>query len=91
MSAITEQYPVIFGDAKRPSKLHSDSYRRFGKKWNWIKTLYELSNEEVEKIEKTTQQYLTTVLQFLSYTIEKGWMEEDEERFQDQLRKQRRN
>jgi hypothetical protein len=53
--------------------------------------LYELSDEKIEKVEKTAQQYLTTVLQFLSYTIEKGWADEDEEKFQDQLRKQRKH
>lgn len=51
----------------------------------------ELSSEDVNQIEKTTQQYLTTVLQFLTYTIEKGWVDEEEDKFQEQLRKQLRN
>ena len=88
---VTKVYPIIFGEPQRASKPHSDSLRKFSKKWNWIKTLYELSNEEIEKVEKTAQQYLTTVLQFLTYTIEKGWAEEDEDKFQSELQKRRRN
>jgi hypothetical protein len=35
--------------------------------------------------------YLTTVLEYLSYTIDKGWTDEEEDKFQEQIRKQRRN
>ena len=84
-------YPVIFGETKAPSKPHSPELNRFSNKWGWQKTLYELSGEEIEKIAKTAQIYLTTVLQFLTYSIEKGWVDEQEDKFQDNLRKQRKH
>ena len=89
--SIREQYEIIFGDAQRPSKPHCNALHKFSKKWSWKKTLFELSNDEIEKVEKTTQQYLTTVLEFLTYSIEKSIAEEEEDKFQDNLRKQRRN
>ena len=56
-----------------------------------MKTLFELANEEVTKVEKVSRMYLTTVLEFLCYTIDKGYAEDDEEKYQETIRKQRRN
>ena len=89
--SIRTQYETIFGEPQRPCKPHSTALHKFSKKWSWKKTLFELANEEVTKVEKVSRMYLTTVLEFLCYTIDKGYAEDDEERFQEQLRKQRRN
>lgn len=43
------------------------------------------------EIEKVSKIYLSTTLEFLTYTIDKGYVEEQEERYQDNLRKQRRH
>ena len=56
-----------------------------------MKTLFELANEEVTKFAQIYQIHLTTILEYLCYTIDKGYAEEDEDKFQDQLRKQRKH
>ena len=90
MELIREQYPTIFGQSQRPSKPTSIEYREFSKKWNWKKTFIELSNEEIVKFKETAQIYLTTTLEFLSYQIDKSIAEEYEDKFQDNIRKQKR-
>lgn len=89
MGSIVEQYPVVFGEAKRPYKPHSEAIKDFQRKWNWQKTLYELANEEIEKVGKVSQMYLTTVLQYISYLTDKSIAEELEDEFQDRIRQQK--
>ena len=73
------------------SKPHCAELHKFSKKWSWKKTILELADEKIEKIAEVSKQYLTTTLEFLSYTIEKSYVDELEDKFQDNLRKQRRN
>jgi len=46
-----------------------------------------MADEKVEKIAQIYQVYLTDYFTFLSYMIEKGEMEEQEDAFQETLRK----
>lgn len=83
---VKDTFPIVFGGGGR-NKPHSKAYRDFKEKWGFVGTLYETVDEKIEKIEKIYQLYLADFLQYLSYMIEKGEMEEEEEAFQETLRK----
>lgn len=86
---IKSQYPIIY-EGGGSSKPHSKAYRDFAEKWGAVKTLYDIADEKIEKIEKIYQIYLTDYLQYLSFMIEKNIVEEEEDKFQDNLRKAKR-
>lgn len=54
------------------------------------KTLFEAAGEDPLKAIEIKQMYLTDFMVWLSYMIEKGEAEEEEEKFQDNLRKARK-
>ena len=89
MGDVRDTYPTVFRN-KGSNKPHSKEFRDFGGKWGSIKTLYEISGEEIEKVGKVYQLYLSDYMQFLTYLIEKGEVDEIEEKFQDNLRKAKR-
>jgi hypothetical protein len=83
---IADSYPIVFqgNGSHRP---HSQGYRDFSQKWGNIKTLYEICDEKIEKVGEIYQFYLSDYLQFLSYLIDKGEAERQEDEFQETLRK----
>ena len=83
---IADAYPIVFqgNGSHRP---HSQGYRDFASKWGNIKTLYEICDEKIEKVGEIYQFYLSDYLQFLSYLIDKGEAERQEDEFQETLRK----
>lgn len=83
---VKDTYPAIFGGGGR-TKPHSKAYRDFGETWGFQKTLFELANEEVTKVAQVKQEYLTDTFLFLTYLIQKGEMEDEEDAFQENLRK----
>lgn len=54
------------------------------------KTLFEAAGEDPLKAVEIKQMYLTDYLVWLSYMIEKGEADEEEDKFQEQLRKAKR-
>ena len=48
---------------------------------------FDLSNEEITKVEGVNQQYLTDVLYYLTYLADKAEADEKEDQFQEQQRK----
>lgn len=83
---ITDSYPIVFGGGGR-HKPHSQAYRDFQSKWGFIGTLYNSVEEKIEKVGEIYQIHLNDYLQYLSYMIEKADMEEEEDKFKEQLRK----
>ena len=65
------------------------SYRRFDEKWGSQKVLFELCQSTVE-IEKVTQMYVTTVLNYLSYLKDKAIAEKAQDDLDEQIRKAKR-
>ena len=55
------------------------------------KTLFEAAGEDPLKAVAIKQMYLTDYLVWLSYMIEKGEADEEEDRYQEQLRKAKKN
>ena len=49
-----------------------------------------VADEKTQNFKETSQQYCTTVFQFLSYLYDKSDAEEAEHKFQEELAKQRR-
>lgn len=86
MRSITSSFPIVFSNKGR-NKPHSQGYRDFCQKWGNIKTLYEIADEKIDKVGEIYQQYVNDYLQFLSYLIDKGVAEKEEDTFQDNLRK----
>ena len=86
MGNIKSSYPIVF-EGNGGNRPHCKAYRDFAQKWGNIKTLYEISDEKIEKVGKVYQIYLNDYLQYLSYMIEKGQVEEEEDKFQENLRK----
>lgn len=89
MGLIKESYPIVFGN-NGVNKPHSSEYTEFTQKWGFIGTIYSLADEKIEKVKEINQEYLTDVLQFLTYMIEKGKVDEREDAFQEALRKAKR-
>ena len=54
------------------------------------KTLYEAAGEDPLKATEIKQMYLTDYLMWFSFMIEKGEADDEEERYQEQLRKAKR-
>lgn len=54
------------------------------------KTLFEAAGEDPLKTIEIKQMYLTDFMVWLSYMIEKGEAEEEEDKFQENLRKARK-
>ena len=46
-----------------------------------------MADNSITKVDEVNQQYIQDTLTFLTYLIQKGEMEEIEEKFQDNLRK----
>lgn len=86
---IHDTYPIVF-QGKGSNRPHSQGYRDFAQKWGAIKTLYEVCDEKIEKVGEVYQLYLSDYLQFLSYLIDKGEAEREEDTFRENLRKAKR-
>ena len=86
MDDVKWTFPIVF-EHTGSHKRHSSEYRRFGERWNSLKTLYEVADEKIEKVEKIYQLHLNDYLQYLSYMIDKMETEEIEEAYQEQIRK----
>lgn len=86
MDCIRSDYPIVF-EGRGSNKPHSAAYRNFCEKWGAIKTLYEIADEKVEKIERIYQLHLNDYLQYLSFMIEKQQVDDEEDKFQENLRK----
>lgn len=86
---ITDSFPSVFkgGGGSRP---HSKEYRDFGERWGFQKVLYEMADEEITKVAEIYQIHLNDFLTFLTYRIQKGEMEEVEDKFQQTLRDAKR-
>ena len=83
---ISDSYPTVFGGGGG-NKPHSQQYRDFCQKWSNLKTMYEISDEKIEKVREVYQLYLNDYLTFLSYLIDKQEAERAEDEFQNNLRK----
>ncbi len=86
LHTIRDTFPAVFSGGGR-TKPHSQRYREFSEDWGMQKILFELASETLTEIPKVYQEYLTDTLMFLTYTIKKGEMEEEEEKWQEQRRK----
>jgi hypothetical protein len=49
-----------------------------------------MANEEITKVAQINQIYLTDFLEFLTYLIQKGEADEEEDKFQERRRKAQR-
>lgn len=86
MDCIRSDYPIVF-EGRGSNKPHSAAYRNFCEKWGHVKTLYEIADEKVEKIERIYQLHLNDYLQYLSFMIEKQQVDDEEDKYQENLRK----
>ena len=85
----SDAFPVVFkgGGSNKP---HSQQYRDFGQGWGFQKIIYEMADNSITKVAEINQQYIQDTLVFLTYLIQKGEMEEAEDKFQETLRKAKR-
>ena len=86
---LRDTFPSVFAETGS-GKLHSDAHRQFGQKWNWTGIAYQMADEKIEKVAEVYQQNLLDALQFLSYLSEKAIVDEQEDKFQERLRKAKR-
>ena len=89
MADIRTTFPYVFssGGSHKP---HSQRYREFGQDWSMQKIVFEMADNKITKVAEVNGQYLTDFLVFLTYLIQKGEMEEEEEKFQQSLRDAKR-
>ena len=86
---VRDTFPSVFSGGGR-TKPHSKGYRDFKERWGFIGTIYEIAEEKVEKVKEINQMYLSDFFLFLTYLIQKGEMEDEEDAFQETLRKAKR-
>lgn len=86
MGTVRNTFPYVFqnGGSNKP---HCQRYRELGEDWGMQKIVFDMANSKIEKVAEINQQYLSDFLTFLTYLIQKGEMEEEEEKFQETLRK----
>ena len=89
MDGIRVSYPIVF-DGQGRNKPHSQAYREFKEKWGIVDTLYQIAEEKIEKIGEVYQLYVNDFLQFLSYQVEKQVVDDEEDKYQDTIRKAKR-
>ena len=86
LASIAEEYPVVF-NGRGSNKPHSQGYREFSQRWGFIKTLYEICDEKIEKVGEVYQIYLSDFLQYMTHLIDKQQAEDEEDKYQEVLRK----
>lgn len=89
LASIAEEYPVVF-NGRGSNKPHSQRYREFSQRWGFIKTLYEICDEKIEKVGEVYQIYLSDFLQYMTYLIDKQRAEDDEYKYQETMRRAKR-
>lgn len=89
MGNVRDTFQVVFSGS-RSNRPHSKAYKDLQESWGFQKVLYELADSKIEKIAEVQQTYLTDFLTLLTYLIQKGESDEEEDRFQEQLRKAKR-
>ena len=90
MGTIRDTFPSLFtgnGGYRRPI---AGGYRAFTEKWGIQRIAYTLTNENIAMAEKVSGMFATSVLQYMSYLKDKNMAEEEEDKFQENLRKQKR-
>ena len=83
---LNDDYPIVFSGTGK-HKPHSLIYTDFKKKWGAIDTLYSIAEKKIEKIKEIYQEYLNDYFTLLSYIIEEGEMQEEEDKYQENIRK----
>lgn len=51
------------------------------------KTIFDMADGSIEKIAEINQQYITDFFTYLTYLIQKGEADEEEDKFQENIRK----
>ena len=80
---------ALYDGRRTSNKPIADTDRRFAEGWGGQKILFELCQSPVE-IEKVTQMYVTTVLNYLSYLKDKAIAEKAQDDLDEQIRKSKR-
>lgn len=88
--SIKDAFPTVWGDRRGNRRPLCQAYREFNESWSWLKTLYNAAEEDFTKVEKINQSYLLDFLQWLSYSIDKGYAEEEQDKYEEQRRKAKR-
>lgn len=86
MDGIRESFASLY-DGKRGSRPHCLVYTEFNRRWGIVKTLYEVCQEDLEKVARVYQCPIMDFLQLLTYLNDKAEAERAEYEYQDQLRK----
>lgn len=86
---IRETFAALYDGRRTSNRPIADTYRRFAEKWGSQKVLFELCQSTLE-IEKVTQMYVTTVLNYLSYLKDKAIAEKAQDDLDEQIRKAKR-
>lgn len=89
LHSIYDSYPIVF-DSPGRNKARAREYTEFKKKWGFIDIFYQMCNEDITKTREIYQFYLSDFMQYLSYSIERQYAEEKDEKYQDNLRKARK-
>ena len=89
MARVRETFPVVYGGGGS-RKPHSAEFRNFSETWGFQKIVFEMADEKIEKVAQVNQQYLSDFFLFLTYLIQKGEMEDQEDKFQENIRKSKR-
>ena len=86
MASVKETFGVVYGGGGS-HKPHCKAIKDLSENWGLQKVVFDMADSQVQKVAEINQQYLTDFLTFLTYLIQKGEADEEEERFQDQMRK----
>ena len=87
---VRDTFQAVY-DGRGSVRPHSAEYRNFSEAWGMEKVIFEMADNSLTKVARVKQEYLTDFLTFLTYLIQKGEMEEAEDKWQEARRKAMRH
>lgn len=89
MELIKSNFQSLF-DGRRSAKPHSSRHNQFYSEWGNHQALWEIAGKTIEGVRKANQEYLTSYLFWLTFLVKKGEAEEEEMKYQENLRKSKK-
>lgn len=89
MVAIKDMFPRIFDGSRARAKPISDVYRKFSERYGFQKTIFDLADNKIEKVKEINQEYLTTIMYYLTYLKDKDIADVAQSELDETIRKQR--
>lgn len=90
MHDIRELFPTLFDGTKASNRPIANRNREHCEKWGLQKTLFDLGHENIMEIKEIQKNYLTTMMNFLTYCKDKSFADKAQDDLDERMRKIKR-